>query len=209
MTPTRTSDILAGLQKLYPDAACELNFGNPLELLVATILSAQCTDKRVNLVTPELFKKYRTAKDFAESEPAELEAAVRTTGFFRSKAQSIREACRKIVEQFGGQVPRTMEDILTLRGVARKTANVVLGTAYKTAAGVVVDTHVKRLAYRMGLSDKKDPEKIEQDLMTMVSQKDWIFFGHAMTWHGRRVCHAANPDCPGCILNKICPKRGV
>lgn len=207
MTPAR--DILRGLRKLYPGANCELNFKTPLELLVATILSAQCTDKRVNLVTSELFKRYKTARDYARSPQKELERLIHSTGFFRSKALAVREACRAIDERFGGAVPRAMEELTSLRGVARKTANVVLGTAYQVAGGVVVDTHVKRLARRMGLSNEKEPEKIEKDLMVAVPRKDWIFFGHAMVWHGRRVCRAANPDCPGCLLNKVCPKRGV
>ncbi|MBI4386703.1 MAG: endonuclease III [Elusimicrobia bacterium] len=205
----RAAAILRGLHKLYPDAHCVLDFKTPLELLVATILSAQCTDKRVNQVTPALFSKYKSARDFAESNPAELEAIIRSTGFFRSKARAIHEACRRIAEHFGGKVPRTMEELLTLRGVARKTANVVLGSAYGVTAGVVVDTHVKRLSYRMGLSGEKEPERIERVLMAFVPRKDWNFFGHAMVWHGRRVCFARNPDCPGCSLKKICPKRGV
>lgn len=200
-------EILKRLHKLYPDAACELNFKTPLELLIATILSAQCTDKRVNMVTPELFRKYVSARDFAEAEPVELESMIRSTGFYRAKARSIREACRALVEQFNGKVPKSMDELLTLRGVARKTANVILGTAYATAEGIVVDTHVKRLAWRMGLSDEKEPEKIERDLMELIPRKEWIFFGHAMTWHGRRICFARAPDCPNCALNKVCPKR--
>jgi len=204
-----TSAILKGLRKLYPEATCELNFKNPLQLLVATILSAQCTDKRVNMVTPALFKKYPTAAAFAKADPTELESMVRSTGFYRSKAKSVMDACKALVERFAGAVPRTMDELLTLRGVARKTANVVLGTAYGVAAGVVVDTHVIRLSYRLGLSDEKDPVKIEKDLMALVPQKDWTFFGHALTWHGRRVCFARSPDCPGCSLRSVCPKRGV
>ncbi len=205
----RVAAIRQGLRRLYPDAHCELNFKNPLQLLVATILSAQCTDKRVNLVTPSLFAKYKTAQDFADAAPAQLEAAIRSTGFYRAKALSIREACRLLVEKFSGKVPKTMEELLTLRGVARKTANVVLGTAYGIAEGVVVDTHVKRVSFRLGLTDSKDPARIEKDLQTAVPRKDWIFFGHALTWHGRRVCFALRPNCPGCILNKVCPRRGV
>lgn len=201
--------VIKGLRKLYPDAHCELEFKTPLELIVATILSAQCTDKRVNLVTPHLFKKYRTAADYAKADPAVLESEVRATGFFRSKAAAIREMAKVLVEKHRGQVPKTFEELLELRGVARKTANVVLGTAYGLAEGVVVDTHVKRVSYRLGLTDEKDPEKIERDLMAVVPRKDWIFFGHAMIWHGRRVCFAASPACPSCLLNRICPKRGV
>jgi len=209
LEPQRIDEILKNLRKLYPDATCELNFKTPLQLLIATILSAQCTDKRVNLVTPALFKRYPSAKAFAESDPGELESLIRSTGFYRSKAKAVREACREIVDRFGGEVPSTMEELLTLQGVARKTANVVLGTAFRKAEGVVVDTHVKRLAYRLGLSDETDPPKIEKDLMARVPRGEWIFFGHALTWHGRRVCFARSPNCPGCLLNKVCPKRGV
>lgn len=205
----RVHPVLKGLRKLYPDAHCELDFKSPLQLLIATILSAQCTDKRVNMVTPALFKRYRNAKDFAQAPLPELEAMIRSTGFYRSKAMSIKETCKAIAERFGGEVPERMEDLLTLRGVARKTANVILGTAYGKAEGVVVDTHVKRLSYRLGLTEETDPPKIEQDMMKLVPRKDWIFFGHSMIWHGRRVCFAADPDCQGCLLNKVCPKRGV
>jgi endonuclease-3 len=201
--------ILEGLKKLYPEAHCELDFNSPLELIIATILSAQCTDKRVNMVTKGLFKRYKTAKDYSEAIPNELESLIRSTGFFRSKAKSIREMARVLVSNFGGKVPSAMEELLQLRGVARKTANVVLGTAYGKAEGVVVDTHVKRLSYRMGLTDQKDPVKIERDLVAIIPRRNWIYFGHAMIWHGRRVCKALSPDCPGCLLNKLCPKRGV
>ena len=201
--------IVAALKRLYPDAHCELDFKSPLELIVATILSAQCTDKRVNVITQALFKRYRTAKDYAEAEPAELESMIRSAGFFRSKAKSIREMSRALIEDFGGKVPSRMEELLTLRGVARKTANVVLGTVYGNAEGIVVDTHMKRLAYRTGLSDEEDPVKVERDLMACVPLKDWIFFGHAMVWHGRRVCHALSPQCPSCTLRSFCPKRGI
>jgi endonuclease-3 len=201
--------ILKALRKLYPEAHCELDFKTPLELLVATILSAQCTDKRVNLVTRPLFAKYKRAQDYARAELGELEAAVRSTGFYRSKAKAIKETAQTLVSDFGGKVPATMEELVTLRGVSRKTANVVLGTAYGKAEGIVVDTHVKRLAFRMGLSDEQDPAKIERDLMASLPKADWIDFGHAMVWHGRRLCKALSPDCPGCPLNGICPKRGV
>ncbi|MBI4346011.1 MAG: endonuclease III [Elusimicrobia bacterium] len=201
--------VLRGLRKLYPDAHCELDHSSPLELIVATILSAQCTDKRVNLVTPRLFKKYKTAAAFAAADDRTLEAEIRSTGFFRSKAASIKQMARALVERHGGLVPKTMEELLELRGVARKTANVVLGTAYGIPAGVVVDTHIRRVAYRLGLTGEKEPEKIERDLMAAVPKKDWIYFGHALIWHGRRVCRAAAPDCPGCLLNETCPKRGV
>ena len=201
--------ISKGLRKLYPDAHCELDHKTPLELLVATILSAQCTDKRVNLVTKTLFGKYRTAQDYARAATAELEGLIRSTGFFRSKAKSIQETAKILVAEHGGKVPATMDELLELRGVARKTANVILGTAYGQASGIVVDTHMKRVAFRLGLTDETEPEKIEQDLMKLVPRKDWIFFSQGMVWHGRRVCFARNPDCPGCALNKVCPKRGV
>ncbi len=205
----RSRLILKGLRRLYPDAHCELDFKTPLELLVATILSAQCTDKRVNVVTKELFKKYKTAADFSKAKREDLEALVRSTGFYRAKARSIREMAACLVAKHKGRVPDRMEDLLELRGVARKTANVVLGSAFGKAEGVVVDTHVKRLAFRMGLTDETDPEKVERDLMELVPKKDWIMFSHGLVWHGRRVCFARHPDCPGCSLNKVCPQRGV
>ena len=206
---TPASKTVAGLKKLYHDAHCELEFSTPLELVVATILSAQCTDKRVNLVTPALFKRYRSAGDYARAEPAELEALIRSTGFFRAKALSIREMAKRVVSDFGGKLPRTMDELLTLRGVARKTANVVLGTAFGKSEGIVVDTHMKRVAYRLGLTDETDPVKVERDLMDCVPRAAWIFFGHAMVWHGRRACFARNPACPSCPLRSFCPKRGV
>lgn len=205
----RADSIVKLLIKAYPEARTELKYSNPFQLLVATILSAQCTDERVNKVTPELFKKYKTAEDFAAVSQSELEKEIRSTGFYRTKALSIREASKTIAGKFGGKVPKTMEELLELRGVARKTANVVLGSAYGIASGVVVDTHVKRLSFRMGLSDEKDPEKIENDLMKIIDSKDWIRFSHSMVLHGRRVCTARNPDCPACVLKKVCPKRGV
>ncbi|MBI5239791.1 MAG: endonuclease III [Elusimicrobia bacterium] len=201
--------VVKGLRRLYPDAHCELDHKTPLELLVATILSAQCTDKRVNVVTRTLFTKYRSAADYARADTAELEALVRSTGFFRSKAKSIQETAKVLAAKHGGKVPDSMEDLLQLRGVARKTANVILGTAYGIAGGIVVDTHMKRVAFRLGLTDQADPEKVERDLMKLVPKKDWIFFSQGMVWHGRRVCFARNPDCAGCALNRICPKRGV
>jgi len=205
----RAGRILRGLRKLYPDAHCELDFKTPLELLVATVLSAQCTDKRVNEVTKVLFKKYRTAADYARAKTAELEALIRPTGFYRAKTRSIQETGRVLAAEHDGKVPDTMEELLKLRGVARKTANVVLGTAFGKAAGIVVDTHVRRLSCRLGLSDETEPEEIEADLMALVPRKEWIFFGHALIWHGRRVCRARRPLCPGCALNAVCPKRGV
>ncbi len=206
---TRAKRVLAGLRRLYPEAHCELDFKSPFQLVVATILSAQCTDKRVNLVTPKLFERYKTIKALAEAKPAELEALVRSTGFYKAKAASIKAMAKTLVDEFGGEVPQKMGDLLTLRGVARKTANVVLGTAFGIASGVVVDTHMKRVSYRLGLTDQEDPVKVEQDLMACVPQKEWIYFGHAMIWHGRRVCFAVKPNCPGCPLKTFCPKRGV
>lgn len=201
--------VVDGLRRLYPEAHCELDFKDPLELIVATILSAQCTDKRVNVITKALFKRYRKARDYAGADAAELEGLIRSAGFFRAKAKSILEMARTLVSDFGGRVPREMDQLLRLRGVARKTANVVLGTAYGKAEGIVVDTHMKRVAYRLGLTDQEDPVKVERDLMGSVPRKDWIFFGHAMVWHGRRLCKAAAPDCPACLLNRVCPKRGI
>ncbi|MDD5627893.1 MAG: endonuclease III [Elusimicrobia bacterium] len=205
----KAAALLKGLRQLYPDANCELDHKTPLELLVATILSAQCTDKRVNLVTKALFKKYRSAADYAKADTAELEADIRSTGFFRSKAKSIQETAKILVAEHHGKVPDTMEELLELRGVARKTANVILGTAYGKASGIVVDTHMKRVAFRLGLTAQTDPEKVEVDLMKSVPKRDWIFFSQAMVWHGRRVCFARNPDCPGCALNRVCPRRGL
>src|ERR671925_406333 len=186
----RTRQIIRRLRKAYPEARCSLNHSNPLELLVATILSAQCTDERVNLVTAELFRKYRTADDYAAAPVAELERDIRSTGFFRNKAKSIQGACRLIAERHNGSVPRTMEELLELPGVARKTANVVLGNAYRIASGVVVDTHVARLSERLGLSNEKTAEKIEQDLTALIRKSDWILFPHLLIAHGRKVCKA-------------------
>ncbi len=205
----RCGKIISGLQQTYPDAHCELNFSNPLELLVATILSAQCTDKRVNLVTGELFKIYRTAADFAAAPSADLERAIQSTGFFRNKARSLKAACAAIVERHGGLVPRTMEELVQLGGVGRKTANVVLGNAFGMNCGVVVDTHVDRLAHRLGLTKERDPAKIERDLMNLVPQDQWTLFSHWLIWHGRRRCFARKPDCPGCEIKSLCPRIGV
>jgi len=206
---TSVAAILQGLHKLYPDAHCELVHKNPLELLVATILSAQCTDRRVNLVTKTLFLKYRTAQDYAGATISELEGLIRSAGFFRAKAKSIQETAKVIAAKHGGKVPDRMEDLLEFRGVARKTANVILGTAFGQASGIVVDTHMKRVAFRLGLTDRTEPEKVERDLMKLVPKKDWIFFSQGMVWHGRRVCFARKPDCPICALRAVCPKRGV
>jgi endonuclease-3 len=186
-----------------------LNFSNPLELLVATILSAQCTDKRVNLVTAELFKKYPIAEDFANAPLPEIEKAIKTTGFFRNKAKNIKACCAVLVEKFGGKVPRTMDELHALAGVGRKTANVVLGNAFGINVGVVVDTHVMRLSNRLGLTKQKDAVKIEQELMQLVPQKDWTLFSHWLIWHGRRRCAARKPDCANCEIQKLCPQIGV
>ena len=205
----RTRKIIAGLQAAYPDAHCELNFANPLQLLIATILSAQCTDKRVNLVTAELFETYRSAKDFADAELAELEQAVKTTGFYRNKARNIQAGCRALVAQYGGEVPHTMEELIALDGVGRKTANVVLGNAFNLNVGLVVDTHVNRLANRLGLTAQSDAVKIEQELMTLVPREQWTLFSHWLIWHGRRRCGARKPDCAGCEIAKLCPRVGL
>jgi len=205
----RTRKIIAGLKRTYPDAHCELNYTNPLELLIATILSAQCTDKRVNLVTAELFKKYRTAADFANASLEDLEQAIKSTGFFRNKAKSIKSCCQALVERHSGEVPRTMELLTELSGVGRKTANVVLGNAFNVNTGIVVDTHVARLSKRLGLTKAEDAVKIEQELMTMVPQKEWTLFSHWLIWHGRRRCFARNPDCANCEILNLCPQIGV
>jgi len=204
----RFKRILAVLRKTYPDAHCELNYSTALELLIATILSAQCTDKRVNLVTGELFKKYRTAADYANAKPAELEQAIRTTGFFRNKTKNIRACCRALVERHGGEVAKTLEELTQLGGVGRKTANVVLGNAFDINEGVVVDTHVARLSRRLALTRAKTPEKIEQELMKLVPQEQWTMFSHWLIWHGRRRCSARKPDCPNCEIRKLCPSAG-
>lgn len=205
----RTKKIVAALHTAYPAAHCELNFSNPLELLVATILSAQCTDKRVNIVTETLFKKYRSAEDFAKADVSELEQDIKTAGFYRNKAKSIKAAAQSIVEKHGGKVPRTMEELVELGGVGRKTANVVLGNAFNINLGVVVDTHVARLSYRLGLVNETDPVKIEQVLMKLVPQEQWTLFSHLLIWHGRRRCYARNPDCANCEVAKLCPRLGV
>jgi endonuclease-3 len=205
----RVRQIIRTLKKEYPDARCSLDHTSPLELLVATILSAQCTDERVNLVTAELFRKYRTWEDYASAPASELERDIRSTGFFRNKAKSIQGACRQIGERHGGRVPDSMEELLALPGVARKTANVVLGNAYHIASGVVVDTHVSRLSARLGLSSEKTPEKIERDLCALVPESDWIDFSHLLIAHGRKVCKARAPLCGECALAKLCPSAFV
>ena len=205
----RTQKILSVLKRVYPDAHCELNFSNPLQLLVATILSAQCTDKRVNLVTAELFKKYKTAKDFADAPLANIEEAVKTTGFFRNKAKNIKACCAALVEKFGGEVPRTMDELHALAGVGRKTANVVLGNAFGINVGVVVDTHVTLLSNRLGLAKGTAAVKLEQELMKLTPQDDWCLFSHLLIWHGRRRCSARKPDCANCEIKNLCPQIGV
>jgi len=205
----RTRQIIQRLKQAYPDAHCELNHTNPLQLLIATILSAQCTDARVNQVTPALFKRCKTARDFADIPIAELESIIRTTGFFRSKAKSIQGCARVLLKDHQGEVPRTMEQLHRLPGVGRKTANVVLGNAFNLAEGVVVDTHVGRLSRRMGLTRQNDPVKVEQALMKIVPKADWTLFSHLLIWHGRRRCSARKPDCAQCEIRNLCPARGV
>jgi endonuclease-3 len=202
--PQRVATILAKLDEAYPNATCELDHKNAFELVIATILSAQCTDVRVNQVTQSLFKKYPDAKAFVYANPSELEQEIRPTGFFRNKTKSVMGASKGIIENFRGEVPRTMEEILTLPGVARKTANVVLGTAYGIRSGIVVDTHVQRIANRLDLTRNEDPKKIEQDLMQVIPKDRWILFSHQLIWHGRRVCQARKPKCMECNLESLC-----
>jgi endonuclease-3 len=201
----RTQQIIKLLKRAHPDAHCALNHSNAFELLIATILSAQCTDERVNIVTADLFRKYRKPEDYLKVPATELQQDVRTTGFFRNKTKSIQGACKMLTEEFGGRVPQTMAELLRLPGVARKTANVVLGVAYDIAAGIVVDTHVSRLSQRLSLTKKKDAGKIEQDLMELVPRKDWIIFSHLLIFHGRRVCKARRPLCEECVVENLCP----
>jgi endonuclease-3 len=201
----RVAELVKALPKVYPDAHCELDFRNPLELLVATILSAQCTDKRVNAVTPALFAKYRSAADYAKAPPATMEKMIRTTGFFRSKTKSVRGAAAAIVAEHGGRVPDAMEKLHGLPGVGRKTANVVLGNAFGKDEGIVVDTHVSRLSHRLRLTRQTDPEKIERDLMKLVPRKHWTNWSHWLIWHGRRRCFARRPDCHHCEIFGLCP----
>lgn len=204
-TGERIGEIIVILHKTYPRSHTALKFETPLQILVATILSAQCTDERVNQITPSLFQKYRTLADFATADPAKLEEEIRPTGFFRNKAKSIISASKKIVEDFGGMMPDNMEDLITLPGVARKTANIVLSSAFKKAEGIAVDTHVKRLSQRLGLSKEKDPDKIERDLMAIVPREDWIEFNYLFVNHGRKICQSRKPLCPDCGLKHLCP----
>jgi endonuclease-3 len=201
----RAPEIVRRLSEAYPDAKVALNFTNPLECLVATILSAQCTDEKVNEVTAMLFQKYRTAEDYLRVAEDELKADIKPTGFFNQKATAIREACRRIVEAYGGEVPGTMEDLITLRGVARKTANIVLGNSFGIVEGIAVDTHVKRLANRLGFSDQKEPDKIERDLMGLVPREKWFDFTYVLIDHGRALCTAKKPRCPECPVEPLCP----
>lgn len=209
----RTHKIIRLLKKAYPDAKCSLNHSNPFELLIATILSAQCTDARVNIVTQDLFRKYRKPQDYLKVSEKELQRDIRTTGFFRNKTKSIQGTAKVLTEQYGGKVPEAIEELLELPGVARKTANVVLGNAFGINSGVVVDTHVTRLSHRLGLSAERTAEKIENDLIGLVPKKDWVIFSHLLIAHGRGICKARNPLCEQCVIEKLCPssylKTGV
>jgi len=209
----RTREIILRLKRAYPDAKCSLNHSNAFELLVATILSAQCTDERVNLVTADLFRKYRKPEDYLKVSPRELEKDIQSTGFFRNKTKSIQGTSRVLTEEYGGKVPHSMEELLELPGVARKTANVVLGNAFDIKSGIVVDTHVTRLSHRLDLSQEKDPTKIERDLVELVPKKDWVIFSHLLIAHGRKICRARNPLCDECPVERLCPssflKTGV
>lgn len=208
-SPEQVRAITAELRRLYPNARCSLDFSNPLELLIATQLSAQCTDERVNIVTRDLFKKYRSAEDYATVSQEELEQDIRPTGFYRNKAKNIRAACQRLITHYDGEVPRTMADLLTLPGVARKTANVVLGNAFGIVEGFVVDTHIGRLARRFGWTANEDPVKVEQDLMRLAPQQDWLDLSHLMIYHGRAICQARKPLCEQCTLVKLCPSAFI
>ena len=208
-TRKRTRQLIDRLKAAYPDARCSLHYSNPLELLVATVLSAQCTDERVNRVTEALFRKYRTASDYAAAAPDALETDIKSTGFYRNKAKALRSCCAVLLERYGGEVPSAMAALVQLPGIGRKTANVILGNAYEMAEGIVVDTHVRRLAGRLGLSAHTDPDKIEQDLLPLVPSADWIILGHLLILHGRRVCTARTPKCPICPLKDLCPSAKV
>ena len=205
----RTAEIIRRLKRAYPDAHCALNHSNAFELLIATILSAQCTDARVNIATADLFRKYRGPQDFAQASQEELETDIRSTGFFRSKAKNIRATANRLLTEYEGKVPESMDDLLTLPGVARKTANVVMGNAFGVASGVVVDTHVSRLSQRLGLTSAKTPEKIEQDLQKLVPKHSWVMFPHWLIFHGRQICKALKPRCTECILADICPSYRI
>ncbi len=205
----RAAEIIRRLKKAYPNAHCALNHSSPFELLIATILSAQCTDVRVNIVTADLFRKYRGPADFLKVSQHELEKDIHSTGFFRYKAKNIQAACQRIIEEYGGEVPKDMDSLLTLGGVARKTANVVLGNAFGIASGVVVDTHVGRLSRRLGLTENENAEKVERDLAQLIPKKHWVMFPHWMIHHGRQICDARKPKCEECVLKDICPSMAV
>jgi endonuclease-3 len=202
------AEVVRRLHQEYPDAHIELDYKTPFQLLIATILAAQCTDVRVNVVTKTLFKKYKSPEDYLKVPQNELEEDVHSVSFFRSKTRNIRGACHKILDDFHGEVPQTMEELVTLPGVGRKTANVVLGIAFGKASGIVVDTHVKRVTFRLGMTSETEPEKVEQDLIKLIPQEEWTFAANAIIWHGRRICHARKPECSECVLEDICPKRG-
>ncbi|MEZ4518495.1 MAG: endonuclease III [Chloroflexota bacterium] len=203
--PAYVEEVIQRLRAAYPDAHCELDYETPMQLLVATILSAQCTDERVNLTTPALFERFPTVEDLAGAEQAEVEELVRPTGFYRQKARYIRESSQTLLHEYGGDIPQDMDDLLRLPGVARKTANVVRGEIYGLADGITVDTHVKRLSARLGFTQETDPVKVERDLMQIIPRESWIEISHLLIWHGRQVCKARKPDCPNCPLNDICP----
>jgi endonuclease-3 len=205
----RTRKVVAKLKEIFPEAECSLTFENPLQLLIATILSAQCTDERVNMVTAELFKVYKTAENFADAPVEDLEEMIHSTGFFRNKAKNIKACCGKLVALYGGVVPESMDDLVALDGVGRKTANVVMGNAFGIASGVVVDTHVGRISRRLALTENQDPVKVEKDLGDRVAKKDWVMFSHLLIRHGRATCTARSPDCPSCEIGKWCPSRDV
>jgi endonuclease-3 len=202
---TAALETLKRLEKVHSDAKIALNYSNPLELLIATMLSAQCTDKRVNMVTEDLFKKYRTAKDYADADLKTLQEEIKSTGFYHNKAKNIKKCCQMLIEKFKGKIPKTMDELLQLPGVARKTANIVLANAYGVVEGIAVDTHVRRVSKRLGLTDNENPDKIEKDLMQIVSKKSWARITDLLIFHGRRVCTAKHPDCVECILNNFCP----
>lgn len=208
-SPAQVDAIIAELRRLYPEAMCSLNFSNPLELMVATQLSAQCTDERVNIVTARLFKKYRTAEDYASASQEELEQDIRSTGFYRNKARNIRSACQRILTEYHGEVPRTMEGLLSLAGVARKTANVVLGNAFGIVEGFVVDTHVGRLSRRLGWTQQTNPVKVEQELTRIIPQQDWLDLSHLLIFHGRAICDSRKPLCTQCTLAMLCPSASL
>lgn len=205
----RAAKIVALLKKQYPDARCSLDFGTVHQLMVATILSAQCTDERVNMVTPALFERYKTVSDFAEANPEELEQLIYTTGFFRAKAKAIKQSAQQLMEQFGGEIPRTLDELVTLQGVGRKTASVILGAGFGLAEGVVVDTHVARISRKLGFTRKNHPAKIERDLMLLLDKEDWIAFSHLLIYHGRSICVARSPRCGECPVRKFCPGAEV